>query len=144
MVEVAEDFPPGGGHVRIRGLDEVTDDFPPNLGAPERLRSMIEVTDDFPPHLDAHTRFLKSVIEDQEVCKRFLSEFIEGNDGGSRLLKFAIEHELRHRCHRQVNKRLALEIALYHLDGSRADGFWSADGQLRELKQRHERAKVGV
>ena len=144
MVEVAEDFPPGGRHVRIRDLDEVTDDFPPNLGAPERLEEMIEVTDDFPPNLGAHTRFLKSVIEDQEVCKRFLSEFIEGNDGGSRLLKFAIEHELRHRCHRQVNKRLALEIALYHLNGSRADGFSHANFNVWFLRQRFDRAKVCV
>ena len=61
----------------------------------------------------------------------------------TRLLKWTIKNELRHRCYRQVNKRLSLEIALYHLDGSSADGFWRANWKLGELKQRHDTAKVG-
>ena len=58
-------------------------------------------------------------------------------------LKSLIHHEIEHGCYRQVNKRLSLEVGLYHLYGSRADGFWRANCQLGELKQRHDHARVG-
>ena len=34
-----------------------------------------------------------------------------------------MQHEIDHGCHGQVTKRLCLELALYQLDGSRADGL---------------------
>ena len=34
-----------------------------------------------------------------------------------------MQREIDHGCHGQVSKRLSLELALYHLDGSRTDGL---------------------
>ena len=58
-------------------------------------------------------------------------------------LKSLIQREIKHGCYRQVNKRLALEIALYLCNGSSAHGFWRAAWQLGELRERFGRAKVG-
>ncbi len=88
------------------------------------------------------------VVEDsarlQVVEDGVVTDLPDCHEYHTRLLKWTIKNELRHRCHRQVNKRLALEIALYHLDGSRADGFWHASMLLNHLRMRFDSAKVGV
>lgn len=87
------------------------------------------------------------VVEDSATLKivedGIVTDLPDCHEHHMRLLKWSIKNELRNRCHRQVNKRLSLELALYHLDGSRADQFWRANWKLGELHERFAKATVG-
>ena len=83
--------------------------------------------------------FVKRRADERALYKLLELEQLENTVGREE----SERQQLVHRCYRQVNKRLALEIALYHLDGSRADEFSRANWKLGELKQRHDTAKVG-